>query len=362
MKRILGVMILGGLLINGFFSMCHKKGMNAEEKKVLAVTDVSEPSAVPKREEDSRTTEAPVETTGISEPAKSPELTKEPEPDLNREPDDRKIESVKHSGMELCYINTTYRIKEEMLERMASLFCNASYASSFALYDISAGVGICYNADKYFPVASTVKAPFAMTCLCQIDCGEYAMDDTVIYTSKYKVAGTGEIGRAEFGTTYTVEKLVEHMIVKSDNIGYIMLQDYFGYEAYNDFLEDLGNKVTIGNGIKWGKTSSMDSLRNWLEIYEYINSGQENGAFLAELLGKTNKSYIRNALGDKYVVLNKMGWVYDQCCHDHALILAEQPYLLLIMTMGDARAENQRFMEELAVLLDEIHYGMISDL
>lgn len=65
-------------------------------------------------------------------------------------------------------------------------------------------------------------------------------------------------------------------------------------------------------------------------------------------------------LGDEYVVYNKMGWVYGQCCHDHAIVMDEQPYLMVIMTMGNARTENQRFMEELAVILNGVHEEMVS--
>lgn len=284
-----------------------------------------------------------------------------PEPIQQEESAEVGRETVKYEGKEIGYINTSYRIDEETLEQIVSMVRKEPYTSAFVLYDINSEATICYNEEKYFPVASTVKAPFAMTCLWQVEEGVYSLEDTMVYTEKYKVRGTGVIKNEKFGKVYTIKELVEHAIELSDDIGYLMLQGYFGYEKYNEFLKNMGNRVTIGGGVKWGHTSARDSLRNWQEIYRYINSDGENAAFFASLLKNTNKSYIRNVLGEEYEVFNKMGWVQDQCCHDHAIVMDEQPYLLIIMTMGDVRAGNETFMEDLAILLNDIHEEMVAE-
>lgn len=276
-------------------------------------------------------------------------------------PEENRV-NVTYNGKVIGYYNTDYRMEEETLKSIVGMVRKAPYISSFVLYDMNSDAMICYNEKKYFPVASTVKAPFAMTCLWQIEEGLYSIEDTMEYTSEYKVRGDGVIKKEDMGTMYTIKELVEHSITVSDDIGYLMLQGYFGHEKYNEFLKGLGNRVTIdGGNIKWGQTSTLDSLRNWQEIYRYINSDGENAAFFADLLKNTNKSYIRNVLGEEYVIYNKMGWVYDQCCHDHAIIMDEQPYLMMIMTMGDVRAENQKFMEDLAVLLNGVHEEMVAE-
>ena len=267
---------------------------------------------------------------------------------------------VEYNGKEILYCNTSYRMDEETLGQIVSMVRKEPYISSFVLYDINTGATISYNEERYYPVASTVKAPFIMTCLRQIEEGKYSLDDTMVYAEEYKVKGDGIIKNEALGKEYTIKELMEHAIKISDDIGYLMLQGYFGYEYYNQFLKELGNRVTLdGNSIKWGQTSAIDSLRNWKEIYRYINSECENADFLAELLKNTNKSFIRNVMGDEYEIYNKMGWVRNQCCHDHAIIMDEQPYILIIMTMGDVGKENQKFIEELAVILNAVHEEMV---
>ena len=270
-------------------------------------------------------------------------------------------EIIEYNGKKISYFNTAYRIDEEVLEQLVSMIRKEPYVSSFVLFDINSEAMICYNENKYYPVASTVKAPFIMTCLKQIEEGEYSLEDTMEYVEKYKVSGDGTIKNEEFGTLHSIKDLIEHAILISDDIGYLMLQDHFGYKDYNDFLKEQGNRVTIGGGVKWGQTSAMDSLRNWKEIYSYINCESDNSLFFSNLLERTNKSFIRNALGDEYEVYNKMGWVRNQCCHDHAIVMDEQPYLLMIMTMGDVGKENQEFMEAMAEILNDVHEEMVKE-
>lgn len=290
---------------------------------------------------------------------KQPVLVLAPEiPEDMVEPKTEKV-TVEYNGKEIVYCNTSYRMKKEILEIIVSMVKMEPYISSFILYDINSEATISYNEERYYPVASTVKAPFVMTCLWQIEEDLYSLDDTMEYIEKYKVNGDGIIKKEKIGKIYTIKELVELAITLSDDIGYLMLQGYFGYEYYNQFLKNLGNRVTIGGGIKWGQTSALDSLRNWKEIYDYISSGRENACFFAELLTRTNKGFIRNVLGAECEIYNKMGWVRNQCCHDHAVVMDEEPYILIIMTMGDVGKENQKFIEDLAVILNEVHEEMV---
>ena len=303
-------------------------------------------------------------TPGVSftpTPTEPPVLTGEPTTTPEAEDSDDGRVEVTYNGKVIGYINTDYRMEEETLKTIVKMVRKEPYVSSFVLYDINSEAMICYNEERYYPVASTVKAPFVMSCLWQIEEGTHSLEDTMEYTKEYSVRGDGVIKKEDIGTVFTVKELMEHAILISDDIGYLMLQGKFGYKNYNQFLRESGNKVTIdGESIKWGQTSAMDSLRNWKEVYRYINSDSENAAFFAELIKNTNKSFVRNVLGDEYVVYNKMGWVYGQCCHDHAIVMDEQPYLMVIMTMGNARTENQKFMEELAVILNGVHEEMVS--
>lgn len=267
---------------------------------------------------------------------------------------------VEYNGKVIRYVNTSYRMKDETMKQIVKMVKDAPYYSSFVLYDIKTGATICYNENRYYPVASTVKAPFVLSCLQQVEEGEFSLEDTMEYTKEYKVSGDGVIKKSDMGKLYTVKELMEHAILVSDDIGYLMLQGFFGFQEYNSFLKGLGNKVTIDGIVKWGKTSAMDSMRNWKEIYKYIHSDSEYASFFGELLQNTNKSFIRNVLGDEYQIYNKMGWVKNQCCHDQAIVMDDSPYLMVIMTLGNVGKENQKFMETLAEILDGVHEELVS--
>lgn len=281
--------------------------------------------------------------------------------ELPKDLENNKSEVIQYNSKKIKYENTTYRMTEQRLKEVVDLICGESYSSSFVLYDVNSDAMICYNEKEYYPVASTVKAPFVMTCLQQIEEGAYSFDDKIKYTEEYMWSGDGIIQQGALGDEYTLKEIIEYTIKVSDDVGYMMLLGCFGTDRYNQFLEGLGNLVTIGGSVKWGNTSAIDSLRNWKQIYRYIDSGSENALFFADLLKQTNKSCIRNALGGEFEILNKMGWgVRNKCCHDHAIVMGEYPYMIIIMTMGDAGGENQQFIEKMAVILSEIHEEMIS--
>lgn len=267
--------------------------------------------------------------------------------------------NVSFCGEIFTYTNTDFRLDMTNNGRLISLLKSVKYNKSFVLYDIESGASFSYNDSKYYPVASTVKAPFVMNCLSAIDRGEHFLLEKMAYTSKFYSGGCGTIKKSDYGTVYSLSDIITTTIVNSDNSGYHMLKSHFGYENYNSFLTSLGNKVTINEYVKWGQTSAMDSLRNWAEIYNYTESGTNNGDFLKELLTSTTDSCIRSALGQTHTVANKMGWMYGDCCHDHAIVYDEKPYILIIMTDGDAYDKNQQYVGKLALMLDNIHEMMV---
>lgn len=297
-------------------------------------------------------------------PAEQPAVTRKLEgvsPTPVRIDPKAKREAVNYGGTVLTYTDTKFRLKKNDREKLVSLLKSVSYNKSFVLYDMNSGAALSYNDSMYYPVASTVKAPFVMTCLKAIDRGEHSLNEKMTYTSKFYSGGCGTIRYSSYGTVYDLRSIITTTIVNSDNSGYHMLQSHFGYDDYNSFLKALGNKVTINGYVKWGQTSPMDSLRNWAEIYNYTESGTPNGDFLKELLTSTTDSCIRSALGKRHTVANKMGWMYGTCCHDHAIVYDEEPYILIIMTDGNAYAKNQRFVSDLALMLDDIHEQMTEE-
>lgn len=274
---------------------------------------------------------------------------------------DAKREDVSFGGEVFTYTNTDFRLDISESGKLISLLKSERYNKSFVLYDINSGAAFSYNDSRYYPVASTVKAPFVMTCLDSIDKGEHSLDEKMTYTSKFYAGGCGTIKHSAYGTEYDLRSIISTTIINSDNSGYHMLREHFGYDDYNSFLTSLGNKTTINKYVKWGQTSPMDSLRNWAEIYNYTESGTPNGDFLKELLTGTADSCIRSAIGDRHTVANKMGWMFGSCCHDHAVVYDEEPYILIIMTDGNGYDKNQQYVGRLALMLDDIHELMISE-
>jgi beta-lactamase class A len=80
------------------------------------------------------------------------------------------------------------------------------------------GTGLALNADQFFPMASTVKVPLALSVLAMADRGALSLSDMVEVRAA-EMNPSGPLGE-EFlrpGIALSVENLIEPMITRSDN-------------------------------------------------------------------------------------------------------------------------------------------------
>ncbi len=145
-------------------------------------------------------------------------------------------EFIKSNGINICYASTDFRMSDKSLNELTALLNSVSYDKSFVLYDINSGGIIGYNYETYFPVASTIKAPMVLTCLQSVDRGEHSFDETIKYSSSFNSSGSGIIKNSSYGTVYSLEEIMEYTVTVSDNVGYYMLQNHFGYAQYGGML------------------------------------------------------------------------------------------------------------------------------
>lgn len=268
------------------------------------------------------------------------------------------LSSYKQSSS-ITVTNSDFKVSDYRKNQIMSLI--NSYAetnkSSFVLLDIRSGAMISYNADWYVPTASTVKAPFICYVLSQeIDKGKATMDDILTYEKKfYDPDGSGDIRFHKFGSTYTIKEVIEYILYYSDNCGFLMLQDHFGVDGYNEWLKSLGCKTFInGTTTKWGFVSARDSAKIWVEIYRYINSGKYGDFFKNELL-TTGFSPIRNNLGYLYKVANKFGGA-DIGWHDTGIVYkGDNPYIMILLTNDSYEHPNNSFQNGMIRQLNALH-------
>lgn len=224
--------------------------------------------------------------------------------------------------------------------------------ASFAMLDLDSGVFIGYNAKSYLPTASTVKMPYMLYALKQMEDGYPTLDTMLTYQSWDYSSGTSEIVKYQYGTKFSMRQVIHYICAYSDNCGYYMLQDYFGYSGYNQYIASLGCRTSVSSSVRWGVVSAADSTREWIEMYDYLYNGKY-GSFMRDELKKSLASNFRIGLGWKYNVYSKCGFTEDYH-HDTAVVEAEHPYVLVCLTDEVSAYRLQRVARAADAIHDEM--------
>ena len=242
-----------------------------------------------------------------------------------------------------------YSIPSAMYSRLDHALKDLGGVVSFAMLDLESGTLIASHGKTYMGTASTVKMPFMLYCLHEMEDGYPTMDTTMTYTSADYHGGSGIIQTYNYGTVLTNRDIFETIFTYSDNIGLYMLQREFGIDGYNRYISSLGCRTSMSYYNRWGIICATDSAKEWIQMYNYFKTGKY-GDYMRDGMSRTCASSFRNGLGDKYTVYSKCGWT-ETYHHDTAVIEAEHPYVLIGFT---DRVSGPRLME-VSRAADEIH-------
>lgn len=226
-------------------------------------------------------------------------------------------------------------------------------AVSVSFYDISSGKSLALNGDNKFLAGSTTKVGLAIEVADKIAKGEMSGSDTIYYHKEDYEEGTGYlVNHRSEAKAITVDKLLEYMLVYSDNI------------ATNMLYRTLGGNEKVRNYIKGTYISDYETSDNLLSTNQAI-----------QLLKVLYENKNKNSYYDKYVnwlkntdfherletdqtkgvVAHKIGSI-DDSIHDIGIFYTNHPYMLAVMTTGMNDATTN-----ISKLSDEIYNLMVNE-
>src|SRR5690606_12427278 len=85
------------------------------------------------------------------------------------------------------------------------------------------GRELTHQADRYWYLASAIKALVAVVVLQRVDAGELSLDDELTLRETDKVDGAGALVWEEPGRRYSIRTLLHEMLQKSDSTAADML-------------------------------------------------------------------------------------------------------------------------------------------
>jgi beta-lactamase class A len=187
--------------------------------------------------------------------------------------------------------------------------------------------------DRYLP-ASTFKLPVTLCIVQAIDRGELSWDSLVTFTPEDDdTVGQGGFATAPYGGQYTVRNLLDRSIISSNNVAVKMLARTLTWDGLARCTEALGGMVTRTDE---GSTpvTAPDEAAWWLALWRMHQSQPalaEN--LLVPLRQVPYRGRIQAGTPRPDLVTHKFG-TYPPYENDGAIIWAERPYILVVMTYG----------------------------
>jgi beta-lactamase class A len=144
------------------------------------------------------------------------------------------------------------------------------------------------------------------------------------------------------GQTYTVEQLIEHMIIYSDNDAEAVLADHLDPTIFNQTLVDLGIKIPQNNStVDFVTPKTYAGIFRTLYNSSYLS--RDDSEKVLELLSKSTFTGLADPLPQGTVVAHKFGErevdsygsVATRELHDCGIVYkSDRPYSICIMTAG----------------------------
>lgn len=216
--------------------------------------------------------------------------------------------------------NGTYRhswgktFSAEDITTLDALFASFPTHISVYLRMLDDGSTYMYEPLQYYYTASIAKAPYALYLSYLEDQGELTL-------------------------TKTERELMSAMISRSDNEATLSLAANYpaSGSAYQSFLAQIGftdptsSTITLGSSIA-GDMNAMDAGHTMLALYMYFSSETERALALQDDF--LNYDYLAPLLTTEYPMAKKYGLEMG-ANHDMAIVYADRPFILCILTEGD---------------------------
>jgi beta-lactamase class A len=219
-----------------------------------------------------------------------------------------------------------------------------SFASVY-FRDLNEGPWIGINEKEDFSPASLVKVPLMITYFKASETNPNILKQIIPlspdYINKQAILPMVTLNPHQ---SYTVEELITHMIVYSDNQAYELLQNNIDNQLLINTYTDLGIDITKALNDPNGNIISVKSYAAFFRILfnaSYLNRDLSEKALKLLSQIKYTDALIKGINNSQIIVSHKFGErtftdTGEKQLHDCGIVyIPQKPYLICIMTRGD---------------------------
>ncbi len=273
----------------------------------------------------------------------------------------------------------------------------AAYPTISLYYeDLTSGYSVTYNENEVLYSASLIKAPYVYAVIREIEAFEeqkrnYADDGSPLYDEngqplftgkhpnldengnilykegeeKYDLSrtwtydpetmqeeGSGKIQYEQKGFTLTWKELFEYTLLYSDNVAFRQLRDTFGMTSFQALATELSFQ---GTSYGFMQLTAKDCGKFLEELYRFFVTESPYATWMQELMCRSAHTVMIPAAVSPVKAAHKYGWD-ENAYHDMAVVLDEDPYVLVIMTtLEDGGSAADSYIRSIVQQCKKIH-------
>lgn len=213
---------------------------------------------------------------------------------------------------------------------------------------LNTGANIAVNKDVEFFPASLLKLPLAMTAVKKIERGEWKWNNELVLMGPDKDNRFGELYKQPIGTLFTIEELVNEMLLNSDNTAYLMVLRNLEPDEFQKTQEHLGLQDFFS---KSGKISAKKYAVILRSLYTASYLNREDSNKLITIITETKfKEYLGSAISDGIAFAHKIGVSTEENVYLDAGIVyvPKRPFLLSVMIQTQDKSFAEKKMYEIS--------------
>lgn len=190
--------------------------------------------------------------------------------------------------------------------------------------------------------ASIIKLPILACALEQVAAGALGLDEQLVMQAGQIVGGAGAIAARGAGAALTVDELLHAMIAQSDNTAANMLIDRLGFDAVNATVQNIGCSSTVLARKMMDTAAEAEGRENRTSAADtaLVLAAIAAGAIATPELCERARGYLIDQADARGIVegvpagtavAHKTGSL-NAAQHDAAIVYAERPFILVILT------------------------------
>lgn len=245
------------------------------------------------------------------------------------------------------------RLKQE-IKKLNNKYIDEKDKVAYYYKDIKTGSILSYNDNILFYAASAIKVLVCVLLLEDAENKKLDLNKKILVSMNDLKQGTGIIKDQSKDTYYSIQELIEHTIVESDNTAYIKLVNFVGKEKLIAYGRSLGAIHTLEGKDLFGLINCSDMLIYWEKIYNFIHSSKKYGPIFYKYLSNPIFSIVdsKNIGNNNYI--KKYG-SFGIAYHEAGYVEDENPFYLIILTQKNERKNKKEFVNETARRIYKIH-------